>query len=92
MNSNFSAGMTAVLFTVACCFLVFKWIRDGARTGRSVFRVVNPKSDSQKKTEAKEHLEEIREWSGVYKMLKNTSIAFVILFVLSQLLSAILSK
>ena len=36
------------------------------RTGRSVFRVVNPKTNQEKKEQAKEHLEDIREGEAIY--------------------------
>ena len=36
------------------------------RTGRSVFRVVNPKTNQEKKEQAKEHLEDIREGETIY--------------------------
>lgn len=69
MGYQFLAGATAVAFSIAFTIWIFKLIRDAGRTGKSVIDVVSSKASPADKEIAKAHLEEIKEFSGVWRMI-----------------------
>lgn len=69
MSYQFLAGATAVAFSIAFAIWILKLIRDAGRTGKSVINVVNPNASPIDKENAKAHLEDIKEYSGVWRMI-----------------------
>ena len=64
-RGSIQGGATVVLFIIVFFVVIVGYIMSVLRTGRSVFRVVNPKTNQEKKEQAKEHLEDIRESEAV---------------------------
>ena len=69
MGYQFLAGATAFAFSVVFIIWILKVIRDAGRTGKSVINAVRPNASSDSKESAREHLEEIKEFSGVWRMI-----------------------
>lgn len=69
MGYQFLAGATAVAFTIAFAIWILKLIRDAGRTGKSVIDAVSPRASAIDKEIAKAHLQDIKEFSGVWRMI-----------------------
>lgn len=69
MGYQFLAGATAVAFSIAFAIWILKLIRDAGRTGKSVIDAVSPNASPIDKENAKAHLEDIKEYSGVWRMI-----------------------
>jgi Na+-transporting methylmalonyl-CoA/oxaloacetate decarboxylase gamma subunit len=65
-RGSIQGGATVVFFLIVFFIIIVGYIMSAIRTGRSVFRVVNPKTNQEKKEQAKEHLEDIREGEAIY--------------------------
>jgi hypothetical protein len=69
MGYEFLAGATAVAFSIAFAIWILKLVRDAGRTGKSVIDAVSPNASPLDKEIAKAHLQEIKEFSGVWRMI-----------------------
>jgi urea transporter len=87
-RASIQGGATVVFFIIVFFAVIVGYIMSVLRTGRSVFRVVNPKTNQEKKVQAKEHLEEIRESDaadGLKRYLLFMAVVMGVLFLIGLL-------
>ena len=65
-TGSIQGGAAVVFFLIVFFIVIIGYIMSALRTGRSVFRIINPKTNQEKKVQAKEHLEDIREGEAIY--------------------------
>jgi small-conductance mechanosensitive channel len=74
MSSSYGlqGGATAVWFSIVFIFVIAGWIFKAFKTGRSTVRLINPGTSEEKKNQAREHLNEVREGELVQGLKRYT--------------------
>jgi hypothetical protein len=65
-------GATAVLFSIVFMSVIAGWIFKTFKAGRSAVRLINPSTSEEKRNQAKEHLNDVREGDFVEGMKRYT--------------------